>query len=57
MIWDAGGRRSILGNRKETFGEMNGTTRKSSVTELGGREYQVEKNGEQYKMALKSKRK
>lgn len=42
---------------KETFGEMNGTTRKSSVTELGGREYQVEKNGEQYKMVLKSKRK
>jgi len=40
--------------KNRTFGEMDGTTRKRSVAESEGREYQVERNGEQYEMALKT---
>lgn len=40
----SGGRRSVCGNRKGTFDEVGEATRKCSIDEIKGREFQVERN-------------
>lgn len=56
MTGGTGGRRSIWGNRKGSFDKMDEATRKCSIDETEGREFQGERTSEQCEMPLENMR-